>query len=280
MNKLPAVTILFRTNGRPNYAEAAFRALLVQDYEGPIRYLIGEDTPRKAAYGKSLVELATRLGKEGAVELIWNEDPLGEAGNGQMLAARAGTDWIMVADDDDLAKPDRLRVLMEKALSLPNVWQVYSDADCIDTAGRSIDALRSDWFAHGQDTLAHLVDFGMTGSCCAGLSLYHRKVFDLAGRAPDDLMHWDISLAAAAMLGGTVLRSEKSLVQFRIHPENHRFGAPARKDLQHSKHQALLRWLKLLAARGQRDEVMASSAVRLTDLVAAKTAALANKEYP
>lgn len=115
-SEFPDVDVVVPTRERPELMRQAVRAILAQDYEGPIRVLVVYD---QSAPDPGLVDDST-LGVDGQqrrLEVLTNQRTVGLAGarNTGLLAATA--ELVGFCDDDDQWLPHKLHSQV-KALSL------------------------------------------------------------------------------------------------------------------------------------------------------------------
>ena len=125
--RLPHVTVVLPTRGRPELVRLAVASVLDQRYDGPITCIVVHDQEEPN------LELADLVGGEGsaypaggdrAVVVIANDSGPGLAGSRNAGLARATTDIVASCDDDDTWLPDKLRLQVERLLAEPDLLVV------------------------------------------------------------------------------------------------------------------------------------------------------------
>jgi glycosyltransferase involved in cell wall biosynthesis len=109
---LPSVTAVIPTRERPELLMRAARGICSQRYEGPIECVVVFDQSEPHP-----VEVDPGPGR--SVRCIRNEGTPGLAGARNAGSAQATGDYVAHCDDDDVWRPDKLRIQMEALLARP-----------------------------------------------------------------------------------------------------------------------------------------------------------------
>ncbi len=149
------------------------------------------------------------------VRVVINEDEQGFAPNFQNALNQAKGDYIFLSDQDDVWKPNKVRVCMQ-ALATHDF--VISDAEVVDVSLHTIDSSYWHMRSSSQNLWMNLVRFSHIGCCLA----FRREVLDVALPLPTNYRlcthdNW-IGLVGMAFFSCTFVN--QPLICFRRHSAN------------------------------------------------------------
>ncbi|MGA4731323.1 glycosyltransferase family 2 protein [Micromonospora taraxaci] len=147
----PRVSAVVPTRDRPELVRAAVRAILDQDYPGPVEVVVVHD---QSAPDQSLTQLS-RLDRQ--VRVIPNERTPGLAGARNSGALAAVGEFVAFCDDDDEWLPGKLRAQVDALAAAPDA-QLVSCGIRVSYDGNTVDRV----LARDSVTLADLLRDRMT----------------------------------------------------------------------------------------------------------------------
>jgi glycosyltransferase involved in cell wall biosynthesis len=181
------------------------------------------------------VELIESVSDRGLTVRVISDDAqrLGPSGNFSKVLAATQAPYVALCDQDDVWDKDKVEHMLvamreaESSTTIPLPVLVCSDLRLVDHSARPLAA--SYWRHQGYDAAraVHLASL-LVMNCFPGCSmLANRALLDLALPIPPAaVMHdWWIALVAAAT--GRIVPLRKSLISYRIHPNN-AIGIPKR----------------------------------------------------
>lgn len=124
-HKLPKLSYVFLSYNREKYVRAAIESAFAQDYEGELEYIFSDDCSTDSTFDiiKECVAAYT-----GTRRVIVTQTPrnMHLAGNTNHALQFVTSDWIVRADDDDLATPDRCSIIGKAIAEHPEATYVFN----------------------------------------------------------------------------------------------------------------------------------------------------------
>lgn len=124
-HKLPKLSYVFLSYNREKYVRAAIESAFAQDYEGELEYIFSDDCSTDSTFDiiKECVAAYT-----GTRRVIVTQTPrnMHLAGNTNHALKFVTSDWIVRADDDDLATPDRCSIIGKAIAEHPEATYVFN----------------------------------------------------------------------------------------------------------------------------------------------------------
>lgn len=171
------------------------------------------------------------------VELVLRDEHLGTWATFEEGLRRAVGDIILICDQDDRWRADKIEVLTTRLCRRPDALMAFSDATLIDAAGTTIG--RSRWrvagFSPRQMRAVDLDPFGplLTRQAVSGCTLAIRaELLAALLPFPGDIhpglpvMMYDRWISLVASAAASVVTVPEPLVEYRIHP-GQQIGIPA-----------------------------------------------------
>ena len=125
MSTLPKLSYVVLSYNREKYVRAAIESAFAQDYEGELEYIFSDDcsTDRTFEIIKECV-----AAYKGTRRVIVTQTPqnLHLAGNTNHAVQFVTSDWIVRADDDDIAIPDRCSIIGKAISTCPEATCVFT----------------------------------------------------------------------------------------------------------------------------------------------------------
>lgn len=158
-----------------------------------------------------------------SVKYFVNEKRLGVIENfKKAVSLTTGSDFIALADQDDIWMPDKLARLTEKMLSIDDGLSpaiVYSDLTVIDSVGNVLNS--SFWNELGQDGYQHCFDTLLFGNFVTGCTILMNQQMRIHFAAmPSEVLMHDAWLALIAFSFGSAGVIKAPLVKYRHHDSN------------------------------------------------------------
>ena len=206
MQDTPLISIALCTCNGERFLREQLDSLLAQDHVN-LEIVAVDD----ASTDGTPAILEACAARDPRVRLFRNAANLGFRRNFQEAIGRCRGDFIAPCDQDDVWRPDKLRLLLE---AIGDAAAAYCDSELVDGQGRPLGLRLSDKRVMGpiDDPLRLALQ-----NCVSGHAMLFRR--SLVARAlpiPDGLFHdWWLALVAAGS-GGIAHRPEP-LVQYRQH---------------------------------------------------------------
>lgn len=213
---VPQATVVLYAFNEINFVAEAVQSLLEQDYPA-LEIVLSDDGSTDGTF-----EVMRRVAAEytGPHRIMLNRNPtnmgIGSQINAGVRMSRG--DLILLANADDVSRPDRVRRTVEAWLSeSPRPMAVWSALNQIDEQGQPLGRVMD----MGVDVpnLATGMRNRFSGGGAASLAL-DRRVFTEFGPLPDNLILEDSPLFARAVLLGGVKYLAEPLVDYRVHGGN------------------------------------------------------------
>jgi glycosyltransferase involved in cell wall biosynthesis len=169
------------------------------------------------------VQTATDVASRGvaSVRVLVNDEPRGVVPNFDNAIAHATGDLVVLADQDDVWRRDKVRVLRREFAARDDLVAVFSDAALLETV-RSTDttlwdANGVDWFARRRLRRGRAFEQLLRRNVVTGSTLAFRaRVASLALPIPSVTMH-DYWLALVAAGLGPIRAIDEPLIDYRVH---------------------------------------------------------------
>lgn len=125
MAELPKLSYVFLSYNREKYIRAAIESAFAQDYAGELEYIFSDDcsTDRTFEIIKECV-----AAYKGTRRVVVTQTPrnLHLAGNTNHAIQFVTSDWIVRADDDDIASPNRCSIIGNAIATCPEATYVFT----------------------------------------------------------------------------------------------------------------------------------------------------------
>lgn len=125
MPDLPKLSYVLLTHNREKYVRRAIESAFAQDYEGELEYIISDD----CSTDRTFEIIRECVGEyKGGRRVVVTQTPrnMHLAGNTNHAVSFATSDWIIRADDDDIACIDRCSVIGRAIAEHPEATFVYT----------------------------------------------------------------------------------------------------------------------------------------------------------
>lgn len=174
------------------------------------------------------------------VSLHFNEHNLGSVKNFQKAISLSTGDVIALSDQDDVWRPDKLRLIEETLIKAPQAGLIFSDAEVVDVNLRPLgrrmwDEVSFDAHKKKLVRMGRAIDVLITGWTVTGATMAFRSQFvKLALPVPEDIaMIHDGWIALAVASVSDVALIEEPLIKYRQH-SGQQIGAPMRAQAETS----------------------------------------------
>lgn len=133
MPALPRLSYVFLSYNRERYVRAAIESAFAQDYEGELEYIFSDDCSTDGTF-EIIKECVAAY--QGPRRVVVTQTPrnLHLAGNTNHALQYVNSDWIVRADDDDLATPDRCSIIGKAIAACPNATYVFNKLETFTDA--------------------------------------------------------------------------------------------------------------------------------------------------
>lgn len=123
--QLPKLSYVFLSYNREKYIRAAIESAFAQDYEGELEYIFSDDCSTDSTFDIIKECVAAYTGNR---RVVVTQTPrnLHLAGNTNHALQFVTSDWIVRADDDDLATPDRCTIVGKAIAACPDATYVFN----------------------------------------------------------------------------------------------------------------------------------------------------------
>ena len=221
------VSVVMTTYNGSLYLREQLDSILCQTLT-PLEIIICDDQ----SSDDTLAILEKYSREHASVKYFVNEKRLGVIENFKKAASLAtGSDFIALADQDDIWMPDKLALLTKKMVSVDDTLRpamVYSDLVVIDSVGNLLNS--SFWNELGQDGYQHCFDTLLFGNFVTGCTIMMNQQMRIYfGSMPSNVLMHDAWLALIAFSFGSVGQIKAPLVKYRRHDSNLAFLKTYRK---------------------------------------------------
>ena len=125
MAALPKLSYVFLSYNRAKYIRAAIKTAFAQDYEGELEYIFSDDCSTDGTFD-IIKECVAQYKGHRRVVVTQTPRNLHLAGNTNHALQFVESDWIVRADDDDLATPDRCSIIGKAIAAHPEATFVFN----------------------------------------------------------------------------------------------------------------------------------------------------------
>lgn len=125
MAELPKLSYVLLSHNREQYIRRAIETAFAQDYEGELEYIFSDDCSTDRTFDIIQECVAAYTGNRRVV-VTRTPRNLHLAGNTNHALSFVQSDWIVRADDDDLATPDRCSVVGRAIAEFPDATYVFT----------------------------------------------------------------------------------------------------------------------------------------------------------
>ncbi len=208
MAALPKLSYVFLSYNRAKYIRAAMETAFAQDYEGELEYIFSDDCSTDGTFDIINECVAQYKGNR---RIVVTQTPrnLHLAGNTNHALQFVESDWIVRADDDDLATPDRCSIIGKAIADHPEATFVFNRMETfIDSQEEDIKVKLHQ--RNGSAPLARVIDIKQGADALAEFStplclhqVWSMKHYRQFGPLPADANYVDdvVSLYRSAVLG-------------------------------------------------------------------------------
>lgn len=125
MQALPKLSYILLSHNREKYIRQAIESAFAQDYEGELEYIFSDDCSTDRTF--EIIEECVRAYRGGRrVVVTRTPHNMNLAGNTNHAVSFATSDWIIRADDDDIACVDRCSIIGKAIVGHPEATFVYT----------------------------------------------------------------------------------------------------------------------------------------------------------
>ncbi|MBF0673468.1 MAG: glycosyltransferase family 2 protein [Salinibacterium sp.] len=220
----PSVSVALCTHNGAAYIEEQLRSILSQS--AAVNQLVVSDD---ASSDDTLatVERVWREAAPTAAELVVlrNETPLGVSANFAQALRACTSDIIMLSDQDDIWREDRVAAALRTHTSEPEALLVHSDARLVDAKGTDLgvtlfQALEVGARDLAQERTSEAFSFLLRRNIVTGATAsVRRELLEAALPVPEDWVH-DEWLALVAAARGRLDHIADTLIDYRQHGAN------------------------------------------------------------
>ena len=208
MAALPKLSYVFLSYNRAKYIRAAMETAFSQDYEGELEYIFSDDCSTDGTFDIIKECVAQYKGKR---RVVVTQTPcnLHLAGNTNHALQFVESDWIVRADDDDLATPDRCSIIGKAIAAHPDATFIFNRMETfVDAQEEDIKAKLH--LRKGSVPPARVIDIKQGADALAEFStplclhqVWSMKHYRQFGPLPADANYVDdvVSLYRSAVLG-------------------------------------------------------------------------------
>lgn len=221
----PLFTFALFAYNQEKYIREAVEGALTQTYS-PLQIILSDDCSSDRTF-EIMQEMVGHYSGPHEIHLNKNEKNLGIGGHVNRIMTVAQGDLIIAAAGDDISLSHRTRTIYEHwtAAGAP-VCVIYSNVDEISENGtlkyRTI--VGKQMQASLRKSLENGILFPGSSEC------WHRKLFDLFGPLPMDLVNEDAALWFRAKLLNSIISVDSVLVRHRHHSFNTGAGGFKKND--------------------------------------------------
>ncbi len=214
VDSLPKVSFLLLTYNQESYVAEAIRGAISQSYES-LEIIISDDASEDGTLSKICAEVADYTGRHSIV-VRKNLDNMGINAHFNRLFELASGEMIIVAAGDDIsyeARVERVVKALKKGASC-----VFTNARLIDSQGNEKGSFVKPGYKHMR-SWREMVIAGTHGTWGCTLA-WDRKVFDLFGPMPTNILGEDAVIPFRCALMDGVEYIDEELVGYRYHGDN------------------------------------------------------------
>ena len=125
MAALPKLSYVFLSYNRAKYIRAAMETAFAQDYEGELEYIFSDDCSTDGTFD-IINECVAQYKGNRRVVVTQTPRNLHLAGNTNHALQFVESDWIVRADDDDLATQDRCSIIGKAIAAHPEATFIFN----------------------------------------------------------------------------------------------------------------------------------------------------------
>ena len=154
-----------------------------------------------------------------------NDEPLGVTGNFEQAIRRTSAEFVVLCDQDDVWRDDRVEAAVTTLRGEPDVDLVFSDARIVDAHGVPTGARLFDLLEIGEDELSGIrdgraFDVLLRRNLATGATvMFRRSLLESAMPFPQTWVH-DEWLAMLASVSSRLRVDPRPLVDYRLHGGN------------------------------------------------------------
>lgn len=213
------VSMILLAYNQESFVAKAVSGALAQTYS-PLEIIISDDYSVDRTF-EEIQECVKPYNGPHKVTVRQNLENIGVNEHVNVVMREAHGDLIIIASGDDISLPDRVSDIVD-------VWKtgalgVYSNAIIIDADGNQKNTIAHEAYA-GLTNWKDMVQLGSHGSWGCAYA-WDRKVFDVFGDVPLNVVGEDASIPFRCALLGTVSYLKQPLVLYRDHGKNLSFWA-------------------------------------------------------
>ncbi len=164
------------------------------------------------------IKVINKFQRDPRIRLLKNRSRVGPAANFERAIGQCRCEFIALSDQDDIWRVDKLERLLQ---SIEDCDLVYSDARLIDAAGVILaDSMRRAMHLPVLEgnPWRELLFFNFVTGCTA---MIRKRLFLRARPFPSGIVYHDRWLAFEAARGAGIASVDQSLIDYRLHGENH-----------------------------------------------------------
>jgi len=221
----PLLTFGVAAFKQERFVEEAVKGAFAQTYS-PLEIILSDDCSPDRTF-EIMREMAAAY--RGPHRVVLNRNPVRRSIGGHVnrLVELARGELIVTAAGDDISLPDRTQLVYEAwEASGRQATSIHSGITQIDDVGRKIeqifkrdcDRFSERFTQHRAEPLAYVRTLEPMIFGCA--HSFSRRLFEIFGNLPDEVIHEDNSLAFRTALAGQFSFINLPLVQYRVHGHN------------------------------------------------------------
>jgi Glycosyl transferase family 2 len=208
-----------------------------------------------------------------ALRLVENPAPLGVTANFEQAIRETSGDAILLSDQDDVWRDDRVEKLTQLLARRPDVLMVHSDARVVDESGAPLGYTLFEALEVSEDDLdtinnSRALDILLRRNIVTGATVaLRRELAVMAVPFPKEWVHDEWLAIVAAALDGSIAVTAEPLIDYRQHGRN---------EIGVKEPTLIAKAARVLTPRGERNRDIA----RRTRVFQARMAGLATAVTP
>jgi len=217
----PLLTFLIAGFQHERFVREAVESAFAQTYS-PLEIILSDDCSQDGTFELMRQAAAAYRGPH---HIVLNRNPIRRSLGGHLnqLMGMSTGEFIVIAAADDVSAPERTSAIYEawncggrKATSIHSAYVQ------IDENGREIANAFPERAKHQSDVPPSPSDFVRTlrPTVFGCTHAFSKKLFDVFGNVPEDLIHEDDVLGLRSLLAGSITFIDRPLVRYRIHGNN------------------------------------------------------------
>lgn len=137
MSRRPSISVIMTCYNCEPYIREAICSVFAQDYDGETELIVVDDASTDGSL-RVIESTLAAYGQGKRVKLIRHEKNLGVVGATDSGMRAAEYEWFVFADGDDIQKPDRCRLMVERLAAYPAAKAVITSHQQVDAERRHL----------------------------------------------------------------------------------------------------------------------------------------------